>query len=120
MVGASGCARFVGQGCAHVLARHDAMGPNDYALWLVGGVYPESSPFLPAVKQPVLDPSHYVSQPGRLLAQSRHSDHALCLPAIFPGRKTTVDHRPGAVGSGAGRESEVLADGLCIVGGDTG
>src|SRR5215208_2769362 len=85
------------------------MGPVRDAFRPAGCVHFQPAPFFTATLKSVLDSPGVVSQFGRVRAQSGDADNTLCLSPVFPGRKTIVDHRHGAVGHDARGENKILA-----------
>ena len=94
---------------AHVLARHHAMGPVRDALRSARRLHHQPAQLHAPALQSVLDQPRRLSEPRRVLVEPRHRHHAVCVPAIFPRRPPSVDHRHGAARAGTRRHGQILA-----------
>src|SRR5207247_4017679 len=91
----AGRARAGRKGFSHVLARYHPMGAIAHALRPAGGLHFQPAPLLPTTEQSLLDAPGFLSEPGRLLAEPGHANHALRLSTVLPGGQTDLGRGPG-------------------------
>ena len=113
-------ARAGGQGPAHVLARHHAMGAVRDVFRPARRLHHQSAQLHASARQPVLDPSRGVPESGRVRLQPGLRNDPLRVPAVFAGRPAPVDHGARAGRPAAHCRRQILPRQLHLAGGDAG